>query len=144
MSKVIKLISIILILISSGCEQYLGGYIFDGIYFYENGNMINAQGYTIRCSANGGILEFNIISEGISGIVSMDSNVDWISEGDFPDYPPDEEDKYESSDRQKMYLQNVSLSISPNNTGRKRMAEICFVTGSLFAHAAKVTVIQVK
>lgn len=144
MSKVIKLISITLILISSGCEQYLGGYIFDGIYFYENGNMTDAQGYTIRCSGDGGILEFNIISEGISGIVPMDSDATWISQGYFPDYPPDEEDKYESYDRQKMYLQNVSLSISPNNTGRKRKAEICFVTGSLFAHAAKVTVIQAK
>lgn len=140
--KLIRLcIAGILSLIAVACEKDSGGFVFDQIYVYEDGNLIDAQDLVVELPAGGGSIEKEFVTYGITEVRGV-RNVEGISAEFLSNYPPSEDELYETGKYLSQYIQTVRFSAEPNDGKKSREAKVMIVTCGYNGYAAYVSIRQ--
>ena len=130
-----------LCLLSGGCEELDGGPVFDEIYVYEDGNLIDAQNLVIELPASGGFIEKEFVTYGIRGLRSV-KPAEGLSAELLSSYPPTEDELYEAGEYLSRYKQTIRFKAEPNNGRKSRKAKIMVSTDGYNGYAAYVYINQ--
>ena len=134
-----------LCLLAIGCDRGNshedGGFRFDQIYVYEDGSLIDAQDLVVELPAEGGSIEKEFVTYGITGLREV-SRVDGISAEFLSSYPPPEDELYEAGQYLSRYKQTIRFEAKPNNEKKSREAKIMIVTAGFNGYAAYVNIKQ--
>lgn len=132
-------------LLAIGCDRghsyKYGGFRFDQIYVYENGSLIDAQDLVVELPAEGGSIEKEFVTYGITELRVV-SRVDGISAEFLSSYPPPEDELYEAGQYLSRYKQTIRFEAKPNNEKKSREAKIMIVTAGYNGYAALVNIKQ--
>lgn len=143
MKNVIELfISFIIALFVSGCKETdLGGFVFDQIYVYEDGILIDAQDLMVNIPAEGGVVEKEFVTYGIMGLRDI-KKASGISAEFLSTYPAPDDEIYEVEQYLTRYKQTARFKAEPNTTKKSREAKIMIVTEGYNGYAAYVHIKQ--
>lgn len=134
-----------LCLLAIGCDRgnshEAGGFRFDQIYVYEDGSLIDAQDLVVELPAEGGSIEKEFVTYGITELREV-SRVDGISAEFLSSYPPPEDELYEAGQYLSRYKQTIRFEAKPNNEKKSREAKIMIVTAGYNGYAAYVNIKQ--
>ena len=135
------MITAALCLLSGGCEELDGGPVFDEIYVYEDGNLVDAQNLVIELPASGGVIEKEFVTYGIRGLRSV-KLAEGLSAELLSSYPPTDDELYEAGENLSRYKQTIRFKAEPNNGRKSRKAKIMVSTDGYNGYAAYVYIKQ--
>ena len=129
----------------TGCDttgnSVTGGFVYDQIYIYEDGNLIDAQDFVVELPAEGGSIEKEFVTYGITELREI-GRVDGISAEFLSSYPPPDDELYEAGQYLSRYKQTIRFEAKPNNEKKSREAKIMIVTAGYNGYAAYVNIKQ--
>ena len=129
----------------TGCDttgnSVSGGFVYDQIYVYEDGILIDAQDFVVELPAEGGSIEKEFVTYGITELREI-GRVDGISAEFLSSYPPPENELYEAGQYLSRYKQTVRFKAEPNNRKKVREAKTMIVTAGYNGYAAIVHIRQ--
>lgn len=135
------LILCVIYLLATGCEKKLEGFVYNKIYVYEDGNLVDAQEYVVELPSEGGFVEKEFVTYGITGVRNIRS-VEGISAEFLSSYPPSEDELYSSEEPLPQYKQSIKFKANPNNKKKSRNAKFMIVTIGFNGYAANIYVKQ--
>ena len=134
-----------LCLLATGCDRgnsyKEGGFRFDQIYVYEDGSLIDAQDFVVEFPAEGGSIEKEFVTYGITELREV-NRVDGISAEFLSSYPPPDDELYEAGQYLSRYKQTIRFEAKPNNEKKSLEAKIMIVTAGYNGYAAYVNIKQ--
>lgn len=131
-------------LLAVGCDtgnSITGGFVYNKIYVYEDGNLIDAQDFIIELPASGGMIEKEFLTYGIKELRNV-KQADGLSAEFLSSYPPPEDEFYDVEQYLTRYKQKIRFKAEPNNGKKDREAKIMIVTDGYNGYAAIVSIRQ--
>lgn len=140
MKRLIFFIAFLSLFIS--CTR-IGGWKYESIFIYEDGDLIEAHGYKLNVPSEGGEVRFDVVSFGV-WLLKYSGGDDFVIVDDIK-WPLNEEDVYEKGmfpNSQHKYKQTISLSIPQNIKASGRESKMTLFSDAGNGYRAEITIRQ--